>query len=89
MFWWGRISMQFYGREREIELIFKLTKKKTASLVVLRGRRRIGKSSLAEYVGQSFNFLEFAGLPPEENITPTRWRIQAYSTFDTCLAPML
>jgi len=64
----------FHGREQEIELILKLTKKKAASLVVLRGRRRIGKSSLAEHIGKAFNFLEFAGLPPEENITAQKQR---------------
>lgn len=49
------VKRSFYGRQEKIELIKKLTKNKTASLVILRGRRRIGKSSLAEYVAQDYH----------------------------------
>ena len=36
----------FVGRQYELEKLNLLTRKKTASLVVLKGRRRIGKSRL-------------------------------------------
>jgi AAA+ ATPase superfamily predicted ATPase len=41
-----------------------------ARLIVLRGRRRIGKSTLAEHFGQFFDkHYTFVGLPPEEGVT--------------------
>lgn len=60
----------FYGRERELEILKELLDSNVARLVVLRGRRRIGKSRLAEKFGESFNkHLTFVGLPPEEGVT--------------------
>jgi len=38
----------FVGREKEIKSLSELWEKETASLVVCRGRRRIGKSTLIE-----------------------------------------
>lgn len=38
----------FVGRKRELQMLGELFKKKSASLVVIRGRRRIGKSRLAQ-----------------------------------------
>ena len=41
-----------------------------AHLVVVRGRRRIGKSRLAEKFGESFDYhYTFVGLPPEKGVT--------------------
>jgi hypothetical protein len=37
----------FYGREHELRRLQELAAKKTASLVIIKGRRRIGKSRLA------------------------------------------
>jgi uncharacterized protein len=37
----------FYGREHELQRLQELSSKKTASLVIIKGRRRIGKSRLA------------------------------------------
>ena len=55
----------FIGRERELALLNGLWNKSTASFVVCRGRRRIGKSTLIEkFGGQAERFLEFQGLPP-------------------------
>lgn len=63
--------MKFIGRTKELALLGALTSKKTASLVVLRGRRRIGKSRLASELGKSLNIntYVFSGLPPEKNVT--------------------
>ena len=61
----------FVGRREEIkELNFLLTKKK-ASLVVIKGRRRIGKSTLVEEFSKKsrFRFLQFSGIPPTKGIT--------------------
>jgi len=60
----------FIGRERELRLLTALLQKETASLVVCRGRRRIGKSTLIQQFGKnSERFLEFQGLPPRDGLT--------------------
>lgn len=60
----------FYGRERELGILKELLDSKVARLVVLRGRRRIGKSRLAEKFGELFDrHFTFVGLPPEEGVT--------------------
>lgn len=59
----------FIGREYERSQLENLLIKKTASLVVVYGRRRIGKSRLIEYFGQNFNLMTFSGLPPREGST--------------------
>ena len=38
----------FFGRKREMQILQRLLTKRTASLAVIKGRRRIGKSRLAE-----------------------------------------
>lgn len=62
----------FIGRDQELTKLKTLLQKKTASLVVLKGRRRIGKSRLAEEFGKFFSTAWiFAGLPPNEDTTAT------------------
>lgn len=60
---------QFVGRSGELAELTRLTKKKTASLVVVKGRRRIGKSRLIEEFAKSFPHYQFLGLPPDKNTT--------------------
>lgn len=60
--------MSFYGRKNELALLKRLRQKNGASLVVLRGRRRIGKSTLIqEYSKQFSQYIEIQGLGPSEN----------------------
>ena len=61
--------MRFIGREIELETLLQFKKKRIASLIVIRGRRRIGKSRLIEEVAKSFQktFI-FSGLPPETHV---------------------
>lgn len=60
----------FYGRERELGILKELLDLNVARLVVLRGRRRIGKSRLAEKFGECFDkHFTFVGLPPEKGMT--------------------
>ncbi len=49
----------FVGRKRELQMLGELFKKKSASLVVIRGRRRIGKSRLAQEFAQKTSSLCF------------------------------
>ncbi|AIL13454.1 ATPase [Candidatus Paracaedimonas acanthamoebae] len=59
----------FVGRKEELGSLEALFNKKTASLVVIRGRRRIGKSRLVEEFAKGKTFLTFSGIPPVEGTT--------------------
>jgi AAA+ ATPase superfamily predicted ATPase len=59
-------TVPFLGRERELALLRRFLHKKTASLLVIKGRRRIGKSRLVEEFAKDMKFLSFAGLAPNE-----------------------
>lgn len=62
--------MKFIGREEELETLQRFKKRRTASLIVIRGRRRIGKSRLIEEFAKGFpRVFIFSGLPPEKNVT--------------------
>ncbi|MBS0622263.1 MAG: ATPase [Verrucomicrobia bacterium] len=54
----------FIGREPEIARLKKLLNKKSASLIVVRGRRRIGKSRLLAEFGKDMKSFFFSGMPP-------------------------
>jgi AAA+ ATPase superfamily predicted ATPase len=55
----------FIGRLEELTILTELTKKSVASLVIFKGRRRIGKSSLAyQFAKTQKKFIQFQGLSP-------------------------
>ncbi len=56
----------FVGREYELNRLNLLLNKRSASLVVVKGRRRIGKSRLVEEFASGKRFLRFSGIPPVE-----------------------
>ncbi len=59
----------FIGRERESEEFRQILRKKTASLIVCQGRRRIGKSTFFRHCAmEADHFLVFEGLPPRDKI---------------------
>ncbi len=61
---------KFIGRKRQLQGLMQLRKNRGASLVVLRGRRRIGKTRLAEEFSHTFEKKYFfAGLAPEPGIS--------------------
>lgn len=62
-------TLQFIGREPEMSRLEGLLNKKSASLVVVRGRRRIGKSRLLEEFGKEMRSLFFSGMPPVRKTT--------------------
>lgn len=71
--------MEFIGRKKELESLEILLKKKSSSLVVIHGRRRVGKSRLIkEFVSDKKSWL-FSGLPPVPGITKQR-QLDAFST---------
>ncbi len=70
--------MKFIGRKKELESLELLLKKKSASMVVIRGRRRVGKSRLIkEFVSDKKSWI-FSGLPPVPKITKQR-QLDAFS----------
>lgn len=61
--------MRFIGRDQELETLRRFKSKRTASLIVIRGRRRIGKSRLIEELAKEFSkSYIFSGLPPEYRV---------------------
>ena len=61
---------KFFGREAEYETLKELLLKNSSSLVVLRGRRRIGKTRLANEFAKLFQrHYIFRGLPPTKKTT--------------------
>ncbi|MGD9108205.1 MAG: ATP-binding protein [Gammaproteobacteria bacterium] len=62
---------EFIGREKEMRELERFLDKRSASLIVLEGRRRIGKSRLVEEFARKnkLQFYRFVGLPPERGIT--------------------
>jgi len=60
---------EFIGRHRELQDLDRFTKKQTASLIVIQGRRRIGKSRLVTEFGKKYRFYQFTGMPPSKGTT--------------------
>ncbi len=56
---------KFIGRQEELNALAQLLGKKSASFVVIRGRRRIGKSRLIDEFGKELPCYLFSGLPPK------------------------
>lgn len=68
----------FIGRERELKQLKDLFHHKIAQFVVIKGRRRIGKSRLvqefARHAPKDTNFISLSGLPPTPDMTAQRQR---------------
>ncbi len=61
--------MKFFGRKKELELLKTFLRKRSASFLVIRGRRRIGKTRLIEEFSSSMKYAIFSGLPPDSAVT--------------------
>ena len=68
------MRMKFIGRSDYLDKLSALWKKDRSSLVVISGRRRIGKSTLVEEFARrsDCDFIEIVGLPPEKTMTNQR-----------------
>ena len=64
----------FVGRDYQLELLSSVWTRESPSLIVVSGRRRIGKSTLIERFAEKSRcrFIEIEGLPPDENMTNER-----------------
>ena len=62
------------GRDYQLKLLSSVWDKESSSLVVVSGRRRIGKSTLIERFAEKSRcrFIEIEGLPPDANMTNER-----------------
>lgn len=65
----GNSDSDFIGRKSELKALNQLLQSRTANLVVIKGRRRIGKSRLVEEFAQNMKFLHFSALPPTPETT--------------------
>jgi uncharacterized protein len=70
IFTWANMDdTKFIGRKSELQALNDLLQKKMASLVVIKGRRRIGKTRLIEEFSKGKTFFRFVGLAPTGGIT--------------------
>lgn len=60
---------KFIGRKKELDILQSLRSTKLGKLVVITGRRRIGKSRLIKEFAQNGETISITGLPPEEETT--------------------
>ncbi len=67
---------KFIGRREELDALKSLLEKKSASLVTVQGRRRIGKSRLIEEFAKNHTFYEFLGIAPHKGTTANSQRAE-------------
>ncbi|MBS3921530.1 MAG: AAA family ATPase [Nitrosarchaeum sp.] len=68
-------TAQFVGREAEMARLKGLLSTRSANLIVVRGRRRIGKSRLLAEFGKEIRSYFFSGNPPASKITAQSQRV--------------
>jgi AAA+ ATPase superfamily predicted ATPase len=64
----------FFGRKEELNRLSRLRRLKKASLVIIKGRRRVGKSTLVEEFAKSKKLISLSGLPPSPGISEQKQR---------------
>lgn len=64
----------FLGRKQELSRLSRLKRLKKASMVVLKGRRRVGKSTLVQEFAKKKRLISLSGLPPAHGITQQKQR---------------
>lgn len=73
----------FIGRRNELNALNQLKNNRLAKLLVLKGRRRIGKSRLLQEFGKGFGAsYTFSGLPPESGISAEEQRNEFARQFE-------
>jgi hypothetical protein len=64
----------FLGRKQELSRLSRLKRLKKASLVVIKGRRRVGKSTLVREFAKRKRLISLSGLPPASGMTQQKQR---------------
>jgi len=67
-------GIEFVGRKKELSRMQDLYHRRTASMVVVKGRWRIGKTRLIEEFGKGKTFLRFVGLAPTDGVSAQHQR---------------
>jgi len=62
-------KVAFVGREKQLDSLNLLLKKRTSSLVTITGRRRVGKSRLVDEFAKKHKYYSFSGIFPTKKIT--------------------
>ncbi len=60
---------RFIGREFELSRLRQIAEKPNASIVAIKGRRRIGKSRLVQKFAENYRFYHLSGLAPTKETT--------------------
>ncbi len=61
---------KFLGRKQELDELHRYYERSIASLLIIKGRRRVGKTRLLEEFGKSFkHYFYFIGMPPTHKTT--------------------
>lgn len=61
---------KFVGRKSELAELGRYSKRSIASLLIIKGRRRVGKTRLLDELGKSFkHYFYFIGMPPTQKTT--------------------
>jgi len=66
--------IDFLGRKQELNRLSRLKRSKKTSLVVIKGRRRVGKSTLVQEFAKGKRLLSLSGLPPAPGMTQQKQR---------------
>lgn len=80
---------QFFGRQHELKSLLRMTHKKSASMVVVTGRRRIGKSRLIEEFAsraRGYRFIALSGLAPSDGVGSAEQRREFAHQLERSLA---
>ena len=64
----------FLGRKNELNRLSRLKRLKRASLVVIKGRRRVGKSTLVQEFAKGKRLISMSGNPPSAGVTQQKQR---------------
>ena len=62
----------FVGRDSEIGVAKGQLKQSASRIIVINGRRRIGKSTLAEKIAEGYRFFNFSGLSPSNTANDSK-----------------
>lgn len=71
----------FIGRKKELKRLNRLSRLGIATLSVIKGRRRVGKSTLVKEFAKQKHFISITGIPPSSNISAQSQRNEFNNIF--------
>jgi uncharacterized protein len=82
------LNLKFVGREKEIGSLKKIESRKKSSLVVVHGRRRVGKTELIEQYFRESNLLKFEGLQLNSTSQTRERTSECQAQINHCIATL-